>query len=214
MLIPFCFQIDALARTHWDTLNMMNGDRLALLFSFLHYYSFVCFLVYASRQFWFIPAIFFSMVVGLANGSRSANKSIHADVFLSFVFGLLIAPFLLLLVSIADAVDVEPGNFFRKSNVKIFDEDCADAFGLQLFAALLKMSSKQSVSLGSDVDKSSKSKIVESSTLDFLSLVALSLASLFDDVDTSPVFFADFSAESSFAADFTSSSKSSCNLMI
>lgn len=150
----------------------------------------------------------------MANGSRSANKSIHADVFLSFIFGLLIAPFLLLLVSIADAVDVDPGNFFRKSNVKMFDDDCADAFGLQLFAALLKMSSKQSVSLGSLVDKSSKSKIVESSTLAFLSLVALSLSSFFNGFDVSADFFAAFSAESSLPEDFISSSKSSYNLTI
>lgn len=34
------------------------------------------------------------MVVGLANGSRSANKSIQADAFLSLIFDLLVAPFL------------------------------------------------------------------------------------------------------------------------
>lgn len=152
--------------------------------------------------------------MGLANGSRSANKSIHADVFLSFIFGLLITPFLLLLLLLASDDDeaVEPGTFLRKSNVKIFDDDCV-AIGLQPFAALLKMSSKQSVSIGSAVDKSSKSRMVESSTLAFFSLVAFSLASDFDDVDSSVVFFADFSAKFSFSDDFTSSSKSSCNLI-
>lgn len=110
------------------------------------------------------------MVVGLASGSRSANKSIHAAVFFSLLF-VLIASFLL--VSL-DALEL--CIFFKKSNVKIFDDvddDCVAAIGLQAFAALLKMSSKQSVSLGSSVVMSSKLRIVESLTLSFLSIGVL-----------------------------------------
>lgn len=160
--------------------------------------------LYASKQFWLNPAIFFSIVMGLANGSRSANKSIHADVFLSLIFGLLITPFLL------DSVDaVELWIFFRKSNVKMFEDDCADEVGLQLFAALLKISSKQSVSLGSFDDISNKSRMVESFTLVLSSLVAFSFVSDFDWDVCSIKFFADLSVEISFSVDLTSSSKSS-----
>lgn len=158
------------------------------------------------------------MVVGLANGSRSANKSIHADAFLSiFIFDLLVTPFLLASDDEADAA-VEPWIFFKKSNAERFDDDdddddevCADAIGLQLLAALLKMSNKQSVSVGSFVEMSNRSRIIESLTLVFVSLVALSAVSAFDCVVSSSFCFAVFSFdESSFCDALTSSSKSSC----
>lgn len=152
------------------------------------------------------------MAVGLANGSRSANKSIQADVFLSLIFGLLFAPFLLLFDS-ADAV--EPCIFFRKSKAKIFDDDddddddCADAIGLQPLAALLKMSNKQSVSLGSSFEMSNKSRMVESLTLALLPLVAFSGGSEMGCAVSSFTFFDGFFVEVSFCDAFTSSSKSS-----
>lgn len=82
------------------------------------------------------------------------------------------APFL----CASDAIAVELGwIFFKKSNVKRFDDDCADAFDLQPFDALLNISSKLSISLGSFVVKSSKSKMVESFTLAIGSPVAFSI---------------------------------------
>lgn len=145
------------------------------------------------------------MAAGLANGSRSANKSIQADVFLSLIFGLLVPPFLVF----ASDVAVEPCIFFRKSNAKIFDDDCADVTGLQPLAALLKMSNKQSVSLGSSFEMSNKSRIVESLTLALLPLVAFSAGSDTGCVVSSPTFFDGFLVEVSFSDAFTSSSKSS-----
>lgn len=117
---------------------------------------------YASKQFWLNPAIFFSMVAGLASGSRSANKSIQADVFLS---ALLAAPFLF-----ASENEDGPWIFLKKSKPKMLD--CAEEVGLQLLAALLNTSNKQSVSLGSSADMSSKSVISVSFTEFLLPLVA------------------------------------------
>lgn len=100
-------------------------------------------MLYASKQFWFDPAIFFSIAVGLDNGSRSMNKSIQADVFLSFIFDLLwlfplfasddnddddsndvVALDIGTHDDVAAAADVlDPWIFFRKSNVNRFDDD-------------------------------------------------------------------------------------------
>lgn len=81
---------------------------------------------------------------------------------------------------------------------------CVGCVGLQPFAALLKMSNKQSVSLDSSVEISNKSRIIESLTLNLFSLVALSVSS--DFVCVAPFSF----DELLFSVDFTSSSKSSC----
>lgn len=158
-------------------------------------------LFYASKQFWFDPAIFFSIAVGLDNGSRSWNRSIQADAFLSLIFDLLIKPFALFasedddddddddavdvgthddVAATAAAAAVDPWIFFRKSNANRFDDDddddCAAAlFGRYPFAALLKMSNKQSVSLGSVVDISNKSRMVESLTIVFGSFGSVSM---------------------------------------
>lgn len=196
--------------------------------------------VYASKQFWFDPAIFFSIAVGLENGSRSWNRSIQADVFLSLNFDLLIKPFDLFasddeddeddddddavdvgthddVVAAAAAAAVDPWIFFRKSNVNRFDDDddCAAAlfalFGRHPFAALLKMSNKQSVSLGSVVDISSKSRIVESLTIVFGSFGSVSMLGDFFCARISALFWLDAfpSVDELFDA-LMSSWKSSC----
>lgn len=154
--------------------------------------------------------------MGLAKGSRSANKSIHAVAFLSLIF--LFTPFL---PTSVDEV-VEPCIFFKKSNVNKLDDDDdddvdddwnaedEDAVGLQPFATLLKMSSKQSLSVGSSVDISNKSRIVESLTIALFPFVVLSPNSDLEFDDSSFIFCAGISAILSVCAALMSSSKSSC----
>lgn len=158
--------------------------------------------IYASKQLAFKPAIFFSMLDGLASGSRSANRSIHAELFLS-ALDLPDTLFLLLGSSALEA----PWIRFNMSNARL------DVVGPAVFdvlaallaphAAPLNISNKQSDSDGSSSAMSSKSNRSVSigcfaAGFDILSLDRCAAgAVLFAPVDVAP------------AHCFVSSSKSS-----
>lgn len=96
------------------------------------------------------------MLVGLANGSRSANKSIHAELLLS-AFDLFGALFLLVGSNELDA----PWIRFKMSNAKLDVAEAVEFGGLADLlapqAAPLNISNKQSDSVGSSSAMSSKS---------------------------------------------------------
>lgn len=92
-------------------------------------------IIYASKQFWFGPDIFFSILVGLANGSKSANKSIQAEFFFDLFGGFDF--------SLLTAFEAEPWILFNRSADKSVDA-AAGAWEGNRFEEFESISSNQS----------------------------------------------------------------------